>query len=352
MKHFTVRSAGLAVSLLVPLFLVGCGGQSPKSTLAGTPPPLKIITVHTEATRREQVWDGVVEAVNQATMSAQTAGRILALPYDVNDYVQAGAVIVRMTDVEQQATLRAAQANYNEARANYERVSRLYPQGAVSKSTLDQALARRDATTAALRAAEQQVKYTVVRAPYSGYVTKRLVHVGEEVQPGQPLIAGVSLGALRVDVQIPQSAAPEIREFHTADILMSGNGSNRLPATKMTIFPYADPETHSFSVRLELPEKTAGLYPGMTVKAAFEVGAADRLLIPVSALVQRSEVTGVYVIDGNEVSLRQLRLGHRHGDQIEVLAGLSSGEKIAIDPIAAAIYLAKQHDGETSGAAS
>jgi hypothetical protein len=77
----------------------------------------------------------------------------------------------------------------------------------------------------------------------------------------------------------------------------------------------------------------------MTVKAAFAIGEAQRLLIPDSALVQRSEVSGVYAVTGNQVSLRQLRLGHRFGDRVEVLAGLEAGETIAADPNAAALYL-------------
>jgi multidrug efflux pump subunit AcrA (membrane-fusion protein) len=96
-------------------------------------------------------------------------------------------------------------------------------------------------------------------------------------------------------------------------------------------------------VRLELPQQDTGLFPGVTIKVAFEIGEAERLLIPVSALVQRSEVSGVYVVSGEAVSLRQLRLGHRYGDKIEVLAGLAPGEKIASDPIAAALYVLQRH---------
>lgn len=352
-----------ALRRLLPLaasaLLVACGGAQPPAPLP--PPPLATLTVQPQQARREQAWDGVVEAVHQATMSAQTSGRVVELPFDVNDYVPAGAVVVRFTDVEQQSAQRraqaaqaAAQATYDEAQASWQRTAEIYARKLVAKAQLDQAQARRDAARAALQSAQaalrevgQQLEYTVVRAPYSGIVTKRYVQVGEAVQPGQPLISGVSLEELRVNVQVPQSAVDAIRRFHAADVLLDGSGAHRVAAAKVTVFPYADPDTHTFSVRLDLPQQKTGLYPGMTVKAAFAVGEAKRLLLPASALVQRSEVSGVYVVGAdNAVSLRQVRLGHRFGDKVEVLAGLAAGEKVAVDPGAAALYLAKRHAAE------
>jgi RND family efflux transporter MFP subunit len=348
-------------ALLVALAMWGMSGCStptpaPKAVAAVD---LATITVVPETTRAEQTWDGVVEATHQATMSAQTAGRVLELPYDVNDYVEAGAVIVRFTDVEQQsgqrraeAQIRSAQAAFDEAQANYTRIAEIYQRKLVAKAQLDQATAQRDSAHAALEAAQasarevaQQLDYTVVRAPYSGIVTKRFVQIGESVRAGQPLIAGVSLNELRVNVQVPQSAVDAIRHYHAADVLLDGEGGRRVSAAKVTVFPYADADTHTFSVRLDLPAQETGLYPGMTVKTAFAIGDAERLLIPSTALIQRSEVSGVYVVSGNQVRLRQVRLGHRFGDRIEVLSGLGAGDKIASDPNAAASYLSRVHAG-------
>lgn len=317
------------------------------------PVELATITLAQETARREQAWDGVVEATNQATMSAQTSGRVLELPFDVNDYVEAGAAIVRFTNVEQQsgqrraqAQISSAQAAFDEAQANYARIAEIYARKLVARAQLDQAVAQRDSASAALKSAQaslrevsQQLDYTVVRAPYSGIVTKRFVQIGESVQAGQPLIAGVSLNALRINVQVPQSAVDAIRRYHSADVLLDTDGTRRVSAAKLTIFPYADPNTHTFSVRLDLLPQETGLYPGMTVKSAFAIGEVQRLLIPESALVRRSEFSGVYVVADNRVSLRQVRLGHRFGERVEILSGLSEGEKVAADPNAAALYL-------------
>ncbi len=346
------RALRWAYLVAVVTMTLGCSQPSaPNKVMA--PVELATITLAPETARREQVWDGVVEATNQATMSAQTSGRVLELPYDVNDYVEAGAVIVRFTNVEQQsgqrraqAQIASAQAAFDEAQANYARIAEIYGRKLVAKAQLDQALAQRDSASAALKSAQaslrevsQQLDYTVVRAPYSGIVTKRFVQIGESVQAGQPLIAGVSLNELRINVQVPQSAVDAIRRYHSADVLLDSEGTRRVSAAKLTIFPYADPDTHTFSVRLDLPPQETGLYPGMTVKSAFAIGEAQRLLVPESALIQRSEFSGVYVVADNRVSLRQVRLGHRFGERVEILSGLSEGEKVATDPNAAALYL-------------
>jgi RND family efflux transporter MFP subunit len=343
------RHAGRYLAALFSILAIGAASCERKAAeKAGAKPQFAVIAIKPQTARREQTWDGVVQAVNEATMSAQTSGRVLELPFDVNDYVPAGSLIVRLTDVEQQAALKQAQASADETEAQYNRIAQLYEKKIVAKASLDQARTRRETAAAALRTAQQQLDYTVVKAPYSGYVTKRFVNVGEEIQPGQSLIAGISLTALRVAVQIPQSAAAAVRKFSAADVLLDTTGAARVAATKVTIFPYADPQTHSFSVRIELPEQDTGLYPGMTVKVSFEIGETERLLVPEKSLVARSEFSGVYVVQGTNVSLRQLRLGHRYGDQIEVLAGLDPGEQIAADPVAAALFLTLSHKGQAA----
>ena len=113
-------------------------------------------------------------------------------------------------------------------------------------------------------------------------------------------------------------------------------GNERIEATKITIFPEAATPSSTFRARLDLPPGALDLAPGMYVKVGLVVGEADHLLIPASAVVERSEVTGVYVLDSHgQASLRYVRPGHRFGDQLEILAGLTAGERIALDPVAA-----------------
>ncbi len=341
----------LALAILSAALLSACGPK-PAPPAIRAPVSFETLEVAVETAPRERAWDGVVEAVNQATLSAQTAGRVLELPFDVNDYVEAGQVVVRFTDVEQvsasrraSAALSAAQADADEAELSYRRTEELVGKQLLARASLDQARARRDAARAALESARagvseagEQVDYTVIKAPYSGILTERLVEVGESVRPGQPLVAGLSLDQLRVNVEVPQSDIQAIREHGAAAVLLPDG--RRVEASGVVIFPYADPKTHSFRIRVELPKANTGLQPGMTVKTAFKTGEARRILIPASALVSRSEVTAVYEVDpANRVSLRQVRVGHRLGDRIEVLAGLSAGDRIAADPLAALSHL-------------
>lgn len=333
------------------LLLAACGQQAP-APAERAPVAFETLEVKAVPSVRERHWDGVVEAVSQATLSAQTAGRVLELPFDVNDYVEAGQVVVRFTDVEQvsaqrraEAALNAARADLAEAEADFRRTEELVGRQLLARAALDQARARRDAARAALESARaglseagEQVDYTVIRAPYSGILTERHVDVGEAVQPGQPLVSGLSLNRLRVNVDVPQSDVAAIREHLQAAVLLPGG--RRLQADQVIVFPYADPRTHSFQVRVELPEAETGLQPGMTVKTAFKLGEQRRVMVPASALVRRSEVTAVYVVgEDNRVSLRQVRLGHQVDDRVEVIAGLAEGERIAADPLAALAHL-------------
>ena len=353
---FNPRLFALSVGVAV---LAACGGKPSDAGADSSPPALAATVVHAQPSRSQQVWDGVVEAVNQVTITAQTNARVLELPYEVNDVVAKGAVLVRFSDVEQksarnaaQAQIASAQASYTDAQASYERIATVYAKGYVSTAQMDQQRAARDAAKAALEAARaqlgavgQQLDYTVLRAPFAGVITQRFVHVGQAVQAGppspQPLIQLQALDDLRVNVQVPQSAVDAIRKFHSADVLLADG--RRVTTSTVEVFPYADPATHTFNVRLQLPAGDAGLYPGMTVKVAFATGETRRMLVPASSLVQRGELVAVYVIGDHGVTLRQVRLGNRDGDEVEVLAGLDDGERVARDPPAATAWLAKHH---------
>lgn len=315
--------------------------------------PFDTVTVAYEEAARERVWDGRIEAVNQGTVSAQTSGRVAELPFDVNDFVDEGAVIMRFTDTEQRAALNRAEAALAEARARlanaeteFERGEKMIANNTIAQSRFDQLKAERDSAQARLRAAvagvdtaKEQLEYTVVRAPYAGIVSERHVELGELVRPGQPLISGLSLQSLRVNVDVPQSMFNPVRTIGKAFVYVEGK---RIEAESLTFFPVADTGSNTFRVRVNLPDGAATLFPGMFVKVGFVVGETRRLLIPAEAIVRRSELSGVYVTDGDRVALRQVRLGRTFDGSIEVLSGLDAGESVALDPVEAAIWLKEQ----------
>lgn len=300
--------------------------------------------------------DGVVEAVNRSTISAQTSGQVEAVYYDVDDVVEKGALLVKLKDTEQQAALRraeaelrAAKAVLKDAEASYRRIEDLYERKLVAKSELDKAQAalktaraKLDSARAALEQAREQLSYTEVRAPYKGIVTERLVEVGEVAHPGTPLMTGISLEQLRVAVDVPQSLIIPIRQKRKAGVELPGG--RWIDARKITVFPFADPASNTFKVRLDLPPKLENLFPGMLVKSAFETGRVPALVIPEQAVAYRSEVTAVYVVDEDgRISFRHVRLGSHLGDEhVIVLAGLQGGEKVALDPVQAGVELKRQ----------
>ena len=158
---FTFRPLRVPVAMLTLLAVVaGCGNKTPP-TVPTAGAALETLVVAPTRGPIERIVDGTVEAVNQATVSAQTAGRVAEILFDVNDVVPAGAVIVRLKGTEQRAMLSGAQAGLAEARARnaeaaaaYQRIADMYQRHVVSKSQLDQATANRDAAAARLSAAE------------------------------------------------------------------------------------------------------------------------------------------------------------------------------------------------------
>ena len=319
------------------------------STAAAEVASLKSAEAKLEVVAREQVVDAVIEAVFQSTVSAQTSGRITDVLVDVDDYVTKGDVIVRFRDKEQQSALKAAVARAEEARSNFNRIKDLLERKLVSKAEYDKAEATLKSANAAREQAQEQLEHTVVRAPFSGIVVKRHVEPGESANPGQPLMTGLSLESLRAIADVPQAHIDSVRQLARARVILPTQGNASVEGDKLTISPYADPASHTFNVRVELPQGQHGVYPGMFAKVAFVTGEVQRLLIPSEAVVHRSEVTGVYVLRGQQISFRQIRVGNLLGDgQLEVLAGLDAGEQVALEPIRAGVMLKEMRTGKDS----
>ncbi len=294
--------------------------------------------------------DGVVEAARQSTVSAQISGRVKEILFDVGDTVKKGQVILRIDEREaaqavagSQAQLMQAQVAMQKAKSDYERARQLYTQKFISQAALDKAQADYKMALAQAAASEAGAEqsalthgYTAVIAPYSGVVGARLVELGEMVTVGKPLMSGFDPAQMRVIVDVPQYKLADIGA-HPQAMIELPSLNHRVHATSVTVLPTADIRTHSTQIRAYLPANEAGVYPGMFVRVQFVVGKTKKLLIPANAVVRRSEVVAVYVVDDKGgASLRQVRLGEPVGEnEIEVLAGLNPGEKVALEPIKA-----------------
>lgn len=347
--NLLLRPAALALALS----LAACGGDADERAQAA-PPKLDTFVVAAGA-GDGRAWDGTVEAVREATLSAQTSGRVAEVNVDVNDRVEGGLALLRLTVVEQQAgvdaaraQLRAAEASAVEAERQFQRFAALAEDDYVSRAQLDQARAARDAAVAArdaaraqLSSAGQNADYTTVRAPYAGVVSARLVEPGETVNPGQPLMTVYAPDDLRIEVRVPQSAADAIRAQPRARVRFDDGVA--VDAREVVVYPAADPASHSVPVRVLLPKLVTPPAPGVVAKVEFPVRAEGRTLrVPSSSVSRRGELTAVYVVKDGRVLLRQLRLGARDGESVEVLAGLRAGDVVVRDPEAAMIAISAQ----------
>jgi len=339
------RIGGLA---LLAAALAACGGATDDARAPGRIEGLETWVVADPVSDEGRAWDGVVEAVQQATLTAQTAGRVAEVAHDVDDHVTAGTVLVRLSAVEQQAEvdtaraqLHAGEAAAREAEADYQRYVELSQRQYVSRSQLermhaarDAAVAARDAARARLASASQTVDYTVVRAPYDGIVASRDVEPGESVAMGQRLVSVFAPTALRIEVELPQGAADQVRADPRARVRL--HDQRVIEADDVIAFPAADAATHTVRVRVLLPALDPAPIPGSTAKVRFPaVAGHSQPRIPASAIVRRGEVTAAYVLTDGRLSLRQLRLGEATPSGVDVLAGLQPGETIALDPVAA-----------------
>ena len=317
--------------------------------------PLQTITIAPTASDQSYQAEGVVEAVRQSTIAAQVPARIMEMRVRAGDTVKAGQVLARLdprTAADQlassQAQVAAAQAQLDAARKDFDRNRRLYEKQYISQAAMEQAetqfkaaQAQAKATSAQAGVATTQSSFSTLSAPYSGVVASVSAEVGDLAAPGVALMTIYDPTELRVVAQVPESVAQNLAANRAVRIALPGNadGLQYVDATHSVLLPTADPATHTRQVRLSLPAGAKGVAPGMFARAAFPLAAAQaaRISVPTSSLVRRPEFSAVYVVaaDGR-AQLRQVRLGRSSGDTIEVLAGLSSGERIAADPVAAA----------------
>jgi RND family efflux transporter MFP subunit len=349
---------GRSGATLCLVLLLGACGDKPSPPAIAPVPALETVEVAAVDGDGSLHWDGVVQAVEQAVLSAQTSGRVAALSADVDQRVATGAVLLRLTSQEQSAAvesaraqLRASEAQLADAATRFQRASELVGRQLISRDDFDRiravrdaAAAGRDAAAAQLAQGEQQLGYTVVRAPYAGVIAVRHVELGETVAPGQSLYTLYAPDQLRLEVQVPQAEAEALRRQASATITLADGREVR--AQKVIPYPGADPQSHSTTVRVLLPALDTPPRPGQIAKVRFAgTNGPAGIWLPEGAVVARGELSGAYVVSADGIVLRQLRLGRRSAGRLEVLAGLVPGERVATDPVLALELLRERQAG-------
>jgi RND family efflux transporter MFP subunit len=344
----------MSKSLLVSVALCTSLGFAAPAWSAGA--GLATAPVQSAGDRSQQGFDAVVEAVRHSVVAAQVAGAIVALEVQAGDRVKAGQTLARIDAraAEQNASAsdaqqRSAQAMLDLARQDFERQKQLFDKQYISRAALERAESQYKATQAqatALQAqagaARTQSGLHVVRAPFAGVVAEVPVALGDMALPGKPLLTLYEPGALRVTAALPQSllgTPPAGLRLEFPGLPQPQRWFEPAP-DQVQWLPTVDAATHTVQLRVRLPAAQPGPVPGLFARVWLPnaaTGAPARLYVPASAVLRRAELTGVYVIDAKGAAvLRQVRLGRVSGGSVEVLSGVSVGERVALDPQAAA----------------
>jgi RND family efflux transporter MFP subunit len=266
-------------------------------------------------------------------VAAQIAGRVLEVRVDAGQRVKQGELLMRIDAREAAGSDASARATLAQAAAAYERAKNLHAQKFISQAALDQAAAVYEAARGAAASSGAGASHGTVTAPISGLVAERHVEAGEMATPGKPLITIFDPRGMRVIASLPQYRLAELKKSPRARIEFPETG-RWIEVQRIEILPTVDARSHTAIARLYLAENVEGVVPGTYARAHFTVGQAKKLTVPPAVVLRRGEVTAVYVLDDKGAAkLRQVRLGEAvAGGELEVLAGINSGERVSLTP--------------------
>ncbi len=348
-----------AASLLLAAGLLDLHQAHAQTTQASLP-ALKSITVQASGDGLLQSHEARVEALRQTTLAAQVAGAVVQLEVRPGDAVKAGQLLMRLdarsADQSAQASeaqARVARAQGELARRELDRQQQLFRQHFISQAALDQAEAQFKATEAQVQAqlaqagaARSQSAWYQLRAPYAGVIAEVPVVQGDMALPGRALAVIYDPAALRVTAHVPQEQAQAALQYQgegppvLVDVPSLGL-QGQIPS-RVQWLPTVDRSSGTVELRAELPPSLKGLVPGQFARVRLSAALTAQaqpaaLLVPVQAVVRRAEMTGLYVLNAEgRPLLRQVRLGESRGSQVEILSGLKAGERVALEPQAAA----------------
>ena len=352
----------LGVSLLAAsaAMVVGCHGVD-----SATPAAIQTMQARVVKSRQQQVplnlrSTGTVYSRETTVVSAQVMSRIQQVVVREGDAVKAGQTLVVLDDATLRAASDQAQAGVNAAQSQQAaaetdsklaastlaRYRQLEAQKSVSPQEMDEVTRRAEAAAARLEAVRAQTEvaraqesgahtmlgYTRLVAPFSGVVTARMADPGTMAAPGVPLLQIDQAGALQLQVTVDQSAIGVVRKGMKVQVEVEGSGPNGMSGSIAEIVPAADPASHGFLVKIDLPSSNQ-LRAGMYGTAEIGNGTRQAMLIPRSAVVSRGSLASAYLIDDHGIAqLRYLTLGAAQGNLVEVLSGVSAGEKLVDAP--------------------
>ena len=352
-----MKKIAIGCCLLTLLFLSACGRKIEPGTSPGEAPLIKGLSfqpVSESPLPGTETFVGTVESPDRGVIAARIDGQVTRIAVKEGDRVKAGQLLLVLGDNLAADRLREAEAGLSQAREaeataeahltlaqqTYARYKRLFDQQALTPQEMDQMTADLTMARKGLAAAKAAVAravsgrdaarvaaaYARVTAPFAGRVVRKQVEVGTTVMPGQPLLAIDRRGGWQVRAEIPESFSGRIVSGEHLAVEVPALG-RRLTGTVVEVQPAADPQSRSFQIKIDLPA-AQGLVAGLYARVSYSLPGAKAILIPQAAVVERGQLTAVFVRDGKVLHLRLVTLGREVGKRVEVLSGLQSGETI------------------------
>lgn len=360
----------LSSSIAAAALLSGCATR-PNS---GEPAPGEVTGVKTETVQFQSLPEeyeavGTVRSATTSILGPQISGTILAVKAKPGDRVRRGQVLALLDNRSPKAGLEAAQAGVQEikygvtatedqleaavaeqklAEATFSRYQKLLARNSVTRQEFDGAEARYKSATAnvaglkaklgqmeaqsrqtqaQLASAQTVFSYSSVVSPIDGVLTEKLIDAGTLVMPGTPLLTVEDPVHFRLEASVPQALNSKIHLGQQATVSID---EGQWPGRVSEIVPAADPSTRTFIVKVALPA-TCRCQSGEYGKADFVVGEKTGLAVPRSAVIERGELKGVYVLNLRGIAeYRLVTTGREFGDRVEILSGLSGGERVAV----------------------
>jgi membrane fusion protein (multidrug efflux system) len=308
----------------------GRGGGPPGGQRAAAAVPVEVASVVRRSISSYIETNGTLEAENEVDLVARVSAPIVELLAEEGMRVRKGQTLARLEQDELRAQLEISKVALSEATTAHERAQELYADNLISEEEFEQAKTDFDAATAQLKAVNIQLDYTEVKAPFSGLIVTRYVDFAQQVSVNTPLFRISDFDPLLCPIQVPERELPKLSVGQGAHLLLEAWPEQRFPARVLRISPVVDAGTGTVKVTLEV-DADRRLRPGMFASVFLQIDRREgSLVIPKAALSLESIGDTVYVASDGEASRREVTLGYREGDFVEVASGVDEGESVVV----------------------
>jgi len=298
---------------------------------SNAPASVTLAAVRTERVSQKLEALGNARANESVDISTKISNIVTAVTFRDGERVKRGQVLVQLDDAQARADVAAAQAAVTESESLYNRSRELLNTQALSKSSFDQLEATLKANRARLGAAAARLEDTVIRAPFSGRVGLRRVSVGTLISPGDVITTLDDTSVIKLDFSVPENFLASLREGLAIRATAPAYAGRSFAGSVASIDSRVDMNTRSVIVRALLANEDGALKPGMFLNVSLANDEREALVIPEEALTPEAERQYVFVVADGKVSRREVRIGGRRPGSVEVLAGLSAGERVVVE---------------------